>query len=156
WTTFRVSSEIAVAIKVASPGEKPRLSARARPRSRAVTMSASERIGEGGSWSPSSPLRPLEDGLRLDPAIQVRQPFLEVEIRRDAFEREPELRHREGDLRLYSDDHRLRAAEPDHVRHVAQGPRGEGIEKIERGDVENDAARAAPPHPLDQRVAQLE
>jgi hypothetical protein len=71
---------------------------------------------------------------------EVRESLLEVEGGRDAFEREPELDHRKGDLRLDADDDRFRAAQPNHVRHIAERPGGEGIDHVQRGDVDDDAA----------------
>src|SRR5579859_205144 len=83
------------------------------------------------------------------------QALLEVERGRDTFEREPQLNHREGDFGLNADDDGFRAAEPRHVRDVAQRPDGEGVHDVERRHVHDDAPGAKFSHAGDQRLTQL-
>src|SRR5262245_22079856 len=117
---FRASSEIAVVMRTWSVVENASFSARSRPFRRAVTMSPSERIVTSASVSAGS--RSL-----TFPVLELKESeaFLEIERRRHLLEHQPELHHREGDFGLDPDDHRVRAAQADHVRDVAQRPRGE-------------------------------
>src|SRR5262245_63597602 len=130
---LRASSEMAVAIIVRLLSEKPRRWARARPRWRAATMSRSERIGTRdssftgtclstathSSEEKDSRRRSLAKSCRLTVAaalgflpIQVGQTLLQVERRRDPFEGQAQLHHREGNFGLNADDDRLGAAQP--------------------------------------------
>src|SRR5689334_5058263 len=152
WAYFRMlraSSEIAVAIIVTSVVPKPYRSASDRPMLRAATTSASERItthtsstGMRDTGSPGS--------------VEMCEAFLEVEHGRHAVEAEPELHHREGDLGLDADDHCLGAAKPDHLGHRAERPRRERVEHVEHRDVDDDALRAVPAHPLGELVPQIQ
>src|SRR5438132_8105417 len=148
---FRASSEIAVATTARSVTYSPHCAASSRPFWRAVTMSTSEptvtrtSTGIAAAFTPGCPSRPAE----------VRESLLEVERGRHAFEREPELDHRERDLRLDADDDRLRTAQPNHVSHVAESPGGKRINHVERRDVDDDPARAEMSDLLDQDVTQL-
>src|ERR1700740_1167115 len=97
---LRAISEIASAIIVWSVLENPVAAASSRPFWRAATMSPSCSIGtvtSGCTWAPRS-----REG------ADVGEPFLEVERRRHALQREAELHHREGDLGLDADDDRVR------------------------------------------------
>src|SRR5436309_9929073 len=125
---LRVSSEIAVAIRVWSVGPNPRPAASSRPRRRATTMSASERTlidssrgtsGEtrpdlrdtakppadsaAGCRSPTWP--PASRGVRL--LVEEGQSFLQIEGGVHTLQGEAELRHGERHLRLHPDDDRL-------------------------------------------------
>src|SRR3989454_6920503 len=112
---LRAISEIAAAITVWSPLEKPASAARSRPRCRAVTTSVSAVIGIRRSSATVDASRPTLDAeLRL--LVEEQQAFLEIQRRGHALEREAELDHGESDLGLNPDDHRLRAAQPRHVR----------------------------------------
>src|ERR1051325_1209144 len=151
---LRAISEIAAAITVWSPLENPASAARSRPRWRAVTTSTAAVMGISNSSATVEAPRPAVDAeLRLD--VEERQTLFQVERGRHPLEREPELHHRERHLWLDPDDHRLRAAQPGHMRDVAQRADGERIHDVERRDVDDDATRPEPPHPLDQRLAQL-
>src|SRR5213596_1505900 len=96
----RAISEIAAAITVWSPLEKPASAARSRPRCRAVTTSVSAVIGIRRSSAT------VDAELRL--VVEEQQAFLEIQRGGHTLEREPELDHGEGDLGLNTDDHRLR------------------------------------------------
>src|SRR5437868_8483039 len=106
-------------------------------------MSWSERIE---TWMSSS-IGPT--ALRRDGELpgQVRHPLLEIERRRHVLQPEAELDHREGDLRLDSDDDGLGAAQPDHVRDLLEDARRERVHHLQRGDVDDDPSRA-PAHDL--------
>src|SRR5438445_10832056 len=146
---FRASSEIAVATTARSVADSPHCAASSRPFWRAVTMSTSEptatrtSTGIAAAFTPGRSSRPAE----------VRESLLEVQRGRHAFEREPELDHRERDLRLDADDDRLRAAQPNHVSHIAKGPGGERIDHVQRRDNDDDPARTEEAGPDDQDVA---
>src|SRR5207249_7739332 len=102
---LRASSEMAVAITVRSLPEKPSAAARARPRCRAVTMSADELMGTTLSARGPASRRGLLDmaggGGHL--AVQEGQAFLQVEGGGDVLEGESELDHRERHLWLDAD-----------------------------------------------------
>src|SRR5215210_6723829 len=133
---LRATSEIAVASSVWSVELRSSSPASSRARWRAVTTSASDSIAI--RLSASTVERLLELGL------QQRQPLLEIEGGLDVLELHAQLDHREGDLGLDADDHRLGAAQPGHVRDPAQGARHERVHHVERRDVDDDAARAVP------------
>src|SRR5262245_41713356 len=148
---LRASSEIAVAMTARSVVGKPHFDASSRPFWREATMSASQSIGTRTSSTMIAHLRTRSLAL----AVKVGEPLFQIEGRRDALEREPELDHRKGNLRLDTHDDRLCSAEADHVRDVAEGARRERIDDVERGDVDDHPSR---PHLADghhERVAQL-
>src|SRR4051812_33840486 len=122
---LRATSEIAVASSVWSVELRSSSFASSRARWRAVTTSASDSIAIRLSASTVDRL------LELVP--EQRQPLLEIEGGLDVLELHPELDHREGHLGLDPDDHRLRPAQPRHVRDPAQGARDEGVHDVERG-----------------------
>src|ERR1051326_7223954 len=100
---LRETSEMAAAMSVRSAPSKPSSAASKRPFLRAVTMSASDVIGTRASF-----------GVMRSPlgfSIQIGQPFLEVQGGADAFERQPQLHHRKGDLGLDADDDGFGAAQ---------------------------------------------
>src|SRR3989442_7692991 len=150
---FRASSEIAVATTARSVEGKPHWDANPRPFWRAETMSASESIATRTSSAMSANL--ISGTLPLPLSIKVGKTLFEIQRRRDPLEREPQLDHREGDLRLDPDDDGLRSTQPDHVRDVTQGPGRERVDNVERRDVHDDAAGPDHTDPLDQGVAQL-
>src|SRR6266508_6555599 len=153
---LRAISEMAAAMTVCSPLENPATAANARPCCLASTTSTSAAIGSRSS-SPTvarSARFVLEQAL-FGPAIQEREAFFEVQHRGDAFEGEAQLHHRERHVGLDPHDDRLGAAEAGHVRDVAQRPHGEGVHDVERGDVDDDAPAARPPHLRDQRLAKM-
>src|SRR6267378_2915607 len=152
-TMFRASSEIAVATTASSVEGKPHCAANSRPFCRADTMSASVSMDTRTSSAMSAPFMLLD--FPLGAAMEVLEPFLQVQRRRHTLQREPQLDHRERDLGLDADDDGLRAAQPDHVGDVAERAGRERIDHVERGDVHDDAARADLTDLIDQRVAQL-
>src|SRR5262249_34709166 len=121
---FRDSSEIALANGVAPPGDNPDEDGKARACWRATTMSLSALM----STTVSSVKVPAPFPIRVHGSlrssslsrlsVQVREGFLQVERRRDAFERQTQLDHRERDLRLDADDHGLGSAQPAHLRQI--------------------------------------
>src|SRR2546426_8997119 len=94
---LRASSEMAVAIRVRSLPAKPRAAARARPRWRAVTMSAEELMGTTLSSRAPASARGLLDMSRnrRGLVVQAGQAFFQVESRRDVLEGKAELDHGE-------------------------------------------------------------
>src|SRR5256712_10677562 len=133
---FLANSEIAVATTARSVEGKPQCDASSRPFCRAETMSASESMGTRTSSAMSANL--MVGALHL--AVKAREALFQVQRGRHALEREPELDHREGHLRLDPHADGLRAAQPDHVGHVAQGTGRERIDHVERRDVHDDPA----------------
>src|SRR5579859_3370844 len=115
---LRAISEIARATIVWSVLEKPIAAASSRPFCRAVTMSVSRSMvtTRGSIDTAIAP---------LDGAAHVREALFEIQGRRHAVEREPELHHGQGDLRLDTDHDGLRAAEFGRVRDRAERARGE-------------------------------
>src|SRR3989454_11238903 len=107
---LRASSEIAAAMTVWSPLEKPASAATLRPCWRAVTTSTSDAIGTSSSSTTvavpraavEGALAPL-DALASDP-VEEGQPFLKIERRRHRLERQTELDHCKGHLGLDPDD----------------------------------------------------
>src|SRR3954466_14084303 len=146
---LRATSEIAVASSVWSVLESSRSAASSRARWRAVTTSASDSIAIRLSWSAATVGQ-------LPPGLQQREALLEVEGGVHILEAHPELDHRERDLRLDADDHRRRAAQPGHHGDAAQGARDERVHHVERGDVDDDPARAVARDLRHHVVAQLE
>src|SRR2546425_3775334 len=103
---LRASSEIAAAITVWSPLEKPASAATLRPCWRAVTTSTSDAIGTRSSSTTVDVARAALaalGALASDP-IQEGQPLLEIERGRDTLERQAELDHCKGHLGLDPDD----------------------------------------------------
>src|SRR5215203_1001744 len=145
---LRATSEIAVASSVWSVELSSRSAASSRARWRAVTTSASDSIAM--RLSTSTVERLLQLGL------QQREPLFEVQGGLDVLELHPELDHREGDLGLDADDHRLGPAQAGHVRDPAQGARDERVHDVERGDVDDDAARPVPGDLAHDVLAQLQ
>src|SRR5262245_2658273 len=157
---FRDNSEIAVAISVASPGEKPTRDASARPCWRAATMSLSTLIGTTVSSakvrirSPiaasGSPPSHVLSGL----PVQVRQPLFQVERGGDPLEREPQLDHRKGDLWLNPNNHGLGPTQAGHVSEVAQRAGRERVHHVQGRNIDDDAARTKLADLRHQRLAE--
>src|SRR5437879_10956735 len=91
---LRASSEMAVAISVASLTVKPVCSATARPCCRAVTTSLSDAIRIWVSAAKGNTAPSVHAARFL---LQVRQAFLQIERGGDVLQRQSELYHREGD-----------------------------------------------------------
>src|ERR1700724_2389771 len=120
---LRASSEIAVAMSVASLTEKPVCSAITRPCWRAVTTSLSDVIGICVSAAKApAPLVDVPGFL-----LQIRQAFLQIEGSGNVLERQSELHHRKGDLRLDADNDGRGTAQAAHVRDLQQGAGGKRI-----------------------------
>src|SRR5712692_7074619 len=158
---FRASSEMAVATSVASVDENPKREAIARPCWRGVTMSLSALIGTTVSSARSRGPSPIAangslcSGSLSSLSVQVREALLQVERRRHPFERQTQLDHRKGDLRLNPDDHGLGPAQAAHVREVAQCAGCEGVHHVQGGDIHDDAARTELAHLRHQRLSEL-
>src|SRR5437870_12847511 len=107
---LRAISEIAAAITVWSPLEKPASAARSRPRCRAVTTSVSAVIGLRRSSATVDASRPALDA---EPRLLVEEQQALREIQRGghALERDAALDRGDGVLGLTPDAHRLRAAQ---------------------------------------------
>src|SRR5580704_11311681 len=137
-TMLRASSEMDVAMSVASPVEKPSSMARARPFWRAVTMSWSELMA-----TRISPALTVRLSVRvLEFLSQVSQTFLQVQRRRNAFQCQPQLHHGKSHFRLNSHDNRLRAAQPNHVRDLPQRPGCKRVHDVHRGNIHDNRAGA--------------
>src|SRR6266576_1424896 len=108
---LRASSEIAVAMSVASPVVKPSAVARARPVGRAATISWSELMATRISPALTVSLSVYV----LEFFNQVRQTFFQVQRRRNTFQRQSKLNHGKRHFRLNPHDHCFGAAQPDHV-----------------------------------------
>src|SRR3954462_9184552 len=102
-TMLRAISEIAVAISVGSGRGKPSRSAIARPSARAVTRSPSPSMRTRTSSAILGALPVL--------AMEHRQGLVEVERHAQRLEVQPELHHRDRDVRGDADDDRLGAAQ---------------------------------------------
>src|SRR5439155_25519517 len=151
-TMFRASSEMAVATTARSVEGRPHCDASSRPFWRADTMSTSRSMATRTSSAMSANLMMLGT---LPLAVKVREAFFQIERGRDAFQREPQLDHREGHLRLDPHDDGLRSAELDHVGDVAQRTGRKRIDHVEGCDVHDDRARPDLADLHDQGVAQL-
>src|SRR5580704_345205 len=95
-TMLRASSEMDVAMSVASPVGKPSSMARARPFWRAVTISWSELMAT--RISPALTVRLSVYVLEF--LSQVSQTFLQVQRRRNTFQRQSKLNHGKRHFRL--------------------------------------------------------
>ena len=67
-----------------------------------------------------------------------------------------ELHHRDRDVGLDPDDHRLRAAQPGGDRDRAQRASDEGVDDVQGPDVDDQPAGALAADPLGQVVAEGE
>src|ERR687894_186883 len=133
-TMLRASSEIAVAMSVGSGRENPSRCASARPSARAVTRSASAAI--------STRISPLSVAMASRPAVEQGQGLVQVQGGPQRLHVEPELDHGDGDVRLDAYEHGLRSAQPGGDRDLAQRPRHEGVDDLQRRDVHDEAAAA--------------
>src|SRR5207302_10304439 len=153
---LRAISEMAAAMTVCWPLENPATAASARPCCLASTTSTSATIGRRSS-SPTA-ARLFGSGLYealFSAAIQEGEAFFEVQHGGDAFQRQTELHHREGDVGLDAHDDGLGAAQAGHVRDVAQRAHGERVHDVECGDVDDHPTAARPPDLGDQRFTKM-
>src|SRR5215510_14429329 len=143
---FLASSEMAVAISVASPEEKPSSKARDRPFWRAKTMSWSELMVTRIS------IRDTESSLSLhgcfELLVQISQTFLQIEGCGDTFQGQTELDHCKCDFGLNSNNDGFRSAQADHVGNFTQSSRRESVHHVHGGDIHDDAARTESHHLL--------
>src|SRR5215467_16377238 len=149
---LRASSEMAVAMSVASPDEKPSSRARDRPFWRAKTMSWSELMATRIS------IRDTESSLSLHGLkflVQIGQTFLQIEGCSNAFQSQTELHHRKSDFRLDSNNDGFGAAQFDHVGNFAQRARGKRVHDVHGGYINDDAARTESHNLLDESTSQL-
>src|SRR6185295_2215468 len=173
---LRAISEIAAAMTVWSPLENPAPAARSRPCWRACTTSTSAAIGRRTSSptvhpsrepaivaathaAPASPRSAAaaapETAAFTTVLVEECQAFFQVQRRGHTLEGEAQLHHRERHLGLNPDDDGLGAAQPSHMRDVAQRAHGKGIHDVERGHIHDHAARTEPADALDQGLAQV-
>src|SRR5713226_6141388 len=148
---FLASSEIAVATTARSVVGNPHCDAKSRPFWRAETMSASQSMDTRTSSAMSA--NPMVGPIPL--AVKVGEALFQVQRGCDPLQREPQLDHREGHLRLDPHDDGLRPAQPDHVRDVTQGPGRERIDDVKRRHVHDDRPGPDLADLPDERVAQL-
>ena len=85
---------------------------------------------------------------------QALQALLEVEggLHQRHVDRQSHQRH--GDVGRDPDDDGPGAAQPRHVGQVAQRARGEGVEDVEGGDVDDDPAATGAAHPVEEVALQ--
>src|SRR3989475_11926105 len=104
---LRAISEMAAAMTVCSPLENPATAANARPCCLASTTSTSAAIDRRSS-SPTGArlLRFAIERPFFGAAIEEGEAFFEVQHGGDAFQRQAELHHREGDVGLDAHDDR--------------------------------------------------
>src|SRR5256886_6279591 len=153
---LRAISEMAAAMTVCSPLEKPATAAKARPCWRASTTSTSAAIGRRSSSPTAARLfRFSFERAFLGPAIEERETFFEIQYGRDTPQRQAELHHCECDVGLNADDHRFGAAKPRHMGDVPQRAHRERVHDVECGDVDDDAATARAPDLGDQGFAKM-
>src|SRR5688500_7341241 len=115
---LRAISEMAVATTASSPLVSPICPASARLSRRAATMSWSWTIGIRISAA---------TGPALPALCELGQAILEVERGGHLVEGQAELDHREGDVGLDADDHRVGAAQGGDLGDAEQGARRERV-----------------------------
>jgi hypothetical protein len=111
-------------------------------------MSESESMGT----RTSSPIL----GIPPRPSVEHRERLVEVERRVERLEVQVELHHRDRHVGLDSDDQCLCAAEPGGNCDRAERAGDEGVDDVQRPDVDDEPACALPADPLGQLVAEGE
>src|SRR4051812_27655465 len=141
-SVLRASSLAAVTIFVWSTRLKPSSTARCLTAWRAPTTSSADLTGRSSLRRTGNVAPPA-----VDAAAQQIHAALDVERRPYPVQRQPELHERDRDGRLHTDDHRLGVEDARHRSDVAEHAADEGIDHLERGDVDEDAfgARADDP-----------
>src|SRR4029077_7310783 len=81
--------------------------------------------------------------------------FLQTQCRVHVGEIQTELNQGQGNLRLDSNDDGLGASAANHLGDVAKGTRCKRIHHVQRGNIDDDAARATFAHLLDYGIPQL-
>src|SRR5436189_4940471 len=133
WSTMlRATSEMAAATRVTSVPSNPSLIASLRPSWRAVTISIFELIATRCSF-------PMFN-VPLGVLIQIGQAFLQIEGRPHAFQRQAQLHHGKGNIRLNADDHGFGSTQFEHMGDGPKGACGKGIDDIKHGDINDDPA----------------
>ena len=132
---LRATSEIAVASSVWSVSAQLELAGQL-----ARALARGHDVGVGLDRDPALSLHRRRGSFSW--SLQQREPLLEVQRRLHVLELHAELDHRERDLGLDADDHGLGAAQARHLRDPAQRARDERVHDVERGDVDDDPARA--------------
>src|SRR5688500_6796097 len=89
------------------------------------------------------------------PAVEKRETLFEVERGRDAFEREPQLHHREGDFGLNPHNDGFSTAKLGRIGESAERAGRERIEDVQGGDVDDDTASAVTADQVGQVVPEL-
>ena len=143
---LRASSEIAVATMVASPDVNPSWLAE---HPAALSRGHDVGIGRDGD-SGFLHSRGASSLALLGVPVQKREPLLQIERGDHAFQVEAQTDHREGDVRVDTDDHRLGPAQLDHLRDVPEGAAGERVHDVHGGDVHDHRARPEAAHLLDE------
>src|SRR5512139_3002351 len=140
-SALRASSLAAVTSFVWSTSEKRSSWARRRTSCRTSTTSASEPIATVSSFRTG-----MQSSSRAAPPSRARpeerHPLLHVEGGPDAVQGEAELDEGDRHRRLHADDDGLRVHEPGHRGDRAEHPADEGVDDVERRDVDEHAARA--------------
>src|SRR5215203_766824 len=136
-TMLRATSEMAVAIRVGSGRGKPSRSAMARPSDRAATRSASELM----ETRTSSSILCVPPGQ----AIEQRYRRIQVECNAERLQVQMELHDRDRHIRLDADDDGLGAAQLRREDDASHGSGHEGVDDLERGNVDHYPARAIAP-----------
>ena len=123
-------------------------------RERAALLARGHDVG-GDSGCAHALRSPARAAMRLlEALIEEARPSSRSRAVEHVLQRQSQLHHRQGDVRLDADDDRLGAAELGHVGDRAQRARGEGIQHVERGHVDDHAARAVPADQVGQVVPQ--
>jgi hypothetical protein len=89
-------------------------------------------------------------------SVQHREGLVEIERRVERLEVQVELHHRDRHVGLDPDDQRLGAAEPGGDGDRAERACDEGVDDVQRPDVDDEPARAVATDPLGQLVAEGE
>src|SRR5438552_9339223 len=134
---FRATSEMAVAISVASVGEKPISVASSRPRWRARTRSVSD--------SMITRISP-DAAIRLPPSDEQSQALFQVQGRVHSLQAEPQLDDGERHLGPDPDDDRVGPAKLRGDGDGVQRPGHERVDDVQAAHVQDDAPG---PEPLD-------
>src|SRR6185436_6505080 len=105
---------------------------------RASTTSSDDRI-----WTTSLTVVGIFDlrSRRSERSLEQRHAAFDVERRADAVQRQPELDERDRHGGLHADDDRLGVEDARHLGDVAEHSADEGVDDLERGDVDEDAVR---------------
>src|SRR5262249_10225174 len=146
-SVLRASSLDAVTILVCSTRRKPSSTANARVNCRARTTSSSDRMPSVSSRTTGNAGYSRSRQRAPDEA----HPPLGIEGRPHSWEAQAQLDEGDGHGGAHAHHDRLGVQHARHARDVAQGAADERIDDLERGDVDQDSARAI----ADDRRGQL-